>query len=65
MQDNARIYTAKWVMDWLQKEGVELFKWPLYSPDLNPIKHLQAQLKQWIYDHYLELLNMGKSEEDY
>jgi DDE superfamily endonuclease len=40
-------------------------EWPPYSPDLNPIEHVWAQLKQWINDQYPELIHMGKSEEDY
>jgi transposase len=39
--------------------------WPPYSPDLNLVKHLWAQLKQWINEHYPDLVNMGKSEEAY
>jgi transposase len=35
------------------------------SPDLNPIEHLGAQLKQWINDNHPELSKIGKSEEAY
>jgi DDE superfamily endonuclease len=65
MQDNARIHTAKKVMAWFEEMGVKLLEWPPYSPDLNPIEHMWANLKQWINDHHPELLNMGRSEEAY
>lgn len=42
-----------------------MLDWPPYSPDLNPIEHLWAQLKQWINEHYPDLLNRGKPEEAY
>jgi hypothetical protein len=32
---------------------------------LNPIEHLWAVLKQWINEHYPDLLDMGKSEQAY
>ena len=65
MQDNATIYTAKKVKKWFKDEGIPLIDWPPYSPDLNPIKHLWAQLKQWINEHYPDLITMGKSEQAY
>ena len=42
-----------------------MIDWPPYSPDLNPIEHLWAQLKQWINDNHPELSEMGKSEAAY
>ena len=65
MQDNASIHTAAKVKKWLEDESIPLIEWPLYSPDLNSIEYLWAHLKQWIGDHYSELVNMDKSEEDY
>lgn len=65
MQDNARIHTAKKIKDWFTNEGIVVLDWPPYSPDLNPIEHLWAALKQWICEHHPELSDMGKSEEAY
>ena len=40
MQDNASVYTAKIVKEWLEEMAIEVMKWPPYSPDLNPIENL-------------------------
>ena len=53
MQDNAPIHTVKKITKWFKDQGIPLINWPPYSPDLNPIKHVWAKMKQWIHEHYL------------
>ena len=56
MQDNASIHTAGVVAIWLRDHFIpQLLNWPPYSPNLNPIKHLWARLKEMIYERYPEL----------
>jgi len=38
-QDNAPIQKAYNVIDWLERNCIEVVEHPSYSPDLNPIKH--------------------------
>ena len=49
MQDNAPIHTARIIKKYFQDLGIEVLDWPLYSPDLNPIKHLWWHLKKLVY----------------
>ncbi|MGG1951636.1 IS630 family transposase [Ralstonia solanacearum] len=46
--DNLRVHHAKPVKEWLQanKERIEVFYLPSYSPELNPDEMLNADLKQ-------------------
>ena len=49
MHDNAPIHSAHRIKNWLSNQGVNVLNQPPYSPDLNPIEHAQAKLKETIY----------------
>jgi hypothetical protein len=46
MDDNAPIHRAAIVQKWKVDNGVQSMEWPPYSPDLNPIENVWAQLKE-------------------
>lgn len=48
MHDNAPIHTAKIIKAWLWENAIPITDWPPYSPDLNPIEHAWAKLKEMI-----------------
>ena len=48
MQDNAPIHKTTAVMEYLNK-NVEVMPWPAYSPDLNPIENVWAQMQRKVY----------------
>jgi transposase len=59
MQDNAPIHTAAIVMEELNDSGIIPIRWPPYSPDLNPIEHVWAWVKDWINEKWPRARNTG------
>jgi transposase len=64
MQDNAPIHTANAVKDWFKEKGIPLPVWPPYSPDLNPIEHAWAKLKELIYQLNPGLADLKGTKEE-
>ncbi|KAJ9483494.1 hypothetical protein VN97_g9908 [Penicillium thymicola] len=48
MHDNAPIHTARVIKAWLWENAIPITSWPPYSPDLNPIEHAWAKLKEMV-----------------
>jgi transposase len=65
IQDGAKPHIARIIKTWLRKNPqlVSLLQLPPYSPDLNPIEKMWAELKRRLYDR-LELPWHDQSEVD-
>jgi hypothetical protein len=64
MQDNASVHTAGITRIWLRDHFIPiLLNWPPYSPDLNPIEHLWARLKELIYERHPDLDSIQNKNE--
>ncbi len=48
MQDNDPKHTSLLAREWLEKEGIEWWKTPAESPDLNPIENLWHEAKEYL-----------------
>jgi len=45
-QDNDPKHKSNLVKDWIFSKGIQCIDWPPYSPDLNPIENLWADIKK-------------------
>jgi len=51
LHDNSPNHRADVVKDWLFRHGISMLDFPPYSPDLNPIENLIADVKRRQYQH--------------
>ena len=56
LQDNSRIHKAPTVKEWLHNHGISVLDFPRYSPDLNPIENLIADLKRRKDEHIVSTI---------
>ena len=63
IQDNAPCHVAAHTAAEIRARVIELLDWPPYSPDLNPIKHVQNQMKDYIQKNYPRKLSRLQLEQ--
>ena len=63
MHDNAPIHTARSVTQWFTDMAIPITDWPPFSPDLNPIEHIQWHLKKKVIELHPELEGSGRGED--
>src|SRR5438034_7624194 len=63
MQDSASIHIARIIKRWYTNNAIEVVDWPLYSLNLNPIKHVWRHLKECVNEHHPKLETLTSSDE--
>lgn len=48
-QDNARPHASKSTIEWLNENNVKVLEWPPYSPDINLIENVWAEMAKKVY----------------
>jgi len=51
-QDNAPVHKAYSVVDWFERNCIEVVEHSPYSPYLNPIEHAWVELKKRLHQQY-------------
>ena len=63
LQNNVRIYIIKLNKEFFKSHSIWVIKYPLYSPNLNPIEHLWAALKTKFIKFYPNLYNIPSNQK--
>ena len=62
-QDNAPVHKAYSVIDWFERNCIELVEHSLYSPDLSPIEHVWVELKKRLHQQYPRISDISRAKE--
>jgi hypothetical protein len=63
MDDNAPVYHARVVTQYLAHHQIQHMDWPGGSPDLNPMKHVWDMLQHAIYPRPVPLASVQQLEQ--